>query len=109
MFAASSAIVFDKISTATIHHFALLSRCITDVEGRHLLDISQMNSRAFESPVEPALLSAGIPLPCPRAMPVQTLTDPTSASIAGTLFTAVFALPRALVLAPAVISRSRRA
>lgn len=78
-------------------------------EGRHLLDILQMDSHAFESPVEPAHLSAGIPLPCPRAMPVQTLTDPTPASFVGTLFTAVFALPRALVLAPAVISRSRRA
>ncbi|MCU1386540.1 MAG: hypothetical protein JWL71_5237 [Acidobacteria bacterium] len=65
-------------------------------------------SRAFESH-EPALLSAGTPLPCPRTMPVQALTDRSAASLIGALFTAVFALPRALVLAPAVISRSRRA
>ncbi|MDB5739133.1 MAG: hypothetical protein JWP16_173 [Alphaproteobacteria bacterium] len=66
-------------------------------------------SRAFESSAEPVLLSAGTPLSCPRTMPVQALTPRTPASVIGALFTALFALPRALVLAPAVISRSRRA
>jgi hypothetical protein len=66
-------------------------------------------SRAFESSAEPALLSAGTPLPCPRAMPVQILIARTPASLIGALFTALLVVPRALVLAPAVISRSRRA
>jgi hypothetical protein len=99
------------MSAGTIHHFASLSRCITVVGRAALLDILDMDSqsRTSENHAEAVLLSAGAPLRCPRTMPVQTLTDPTPASIAGTLFTALFALPRALVLAPAVIGRSRRA
>jgi hypothetical protein len=80
-------------------------------EGRPLLDILHMDSqsRAFEGHAEAAALSAGTPLPCPRTMSVQVLADRSAASLIGTLFTALFAVPRALVLAPAVISRSRRA
>jgi hypothetical protein len=76
-----------------------------------LLDISHMisPSRAFESHDESALLSAGTPLPCRRAMSAQPLTARTPASLAGALFSALLAVPRALVLAPAVIGRSRRA
>ena len=64
-------------------------------------------SRAFENHAEP--VSAGAPLPCPRIMTAQALTAWTPASVVGTLFTALLAVPRALLLAPVLITRSRRA
>ena len=64
-------------------------------------------SRVFESHAEP--VSAGTPLACPRTMSAQPLTAWTPASVVGTLFTALIAVPRALVLAPAMINRNRRA
>lgn len=67
------------------------------------------SQRAFEGSAEPVLSAAGTPLSCPRTMPVQALTAWTPASVVGALLMLVLALPRALVLAPAVISRSRRA
>ena len=73
------------------------------------LENLQMDSQslAFESHAEP--VSAGAPLPCPRTMSAQPLTAWTLASVVGTLLTALLAVPRALVLAPVLISRSRRA
>ena len=73
------------------------------------LGIADMDSqsRAFEGHAEP--VSAGTPLPCRRAMTAQPLTAWTPASVIGTLFTALLAVPRALVLAPVLITRSRRA
>lgn len=61
-------------------------------------------SRLFESPVE-TVFPAGTPLPCRHAMPVATLTAWTPAAVLGAVFSAVLAVPRALVLAPAVIRR----
>lgn len=61
-------------------------------------------SRLFESPVESGF-SPATPMPCRRAMPRQALTAWTPAAVVGALFSAVLALPRALVLAPAVIRR----
>lgn len=61
--------------------------------------------RAFEQALDGELHVAGTPLRCPRAMPVQNLTPWTPASVAGDLITALLAVPRALVLAPAVLRR----
>ncbi len=66
-------------------------------------------SRASEPSAESALLSVGTPLPCYRTMPIQSVTAWSPAAFIGALLMAVLAVPRALVLAPAVISRNRRA
>lgn len=65
-----------------------------------------MNSQShlFEASIEGSF-SPAAPMPCRRAMPAATLTAWTPAAILGTLFSAVLAVPRALVLAPAVIRR----
>ena len=60
--------------------------------------------RAFEVPAE-ASFSAGAPMPCRRGMPVATLTAWTPAAVLGTVASALLAVPRALVLAPAIIRR----
>lgn len=57
-----------------------------------------------ESSQDPALWSA-TPTPCYRAMPVASLEPGTPASVLGSLFTILLALPRALVSAPALIRR----
>lgn len=62
------------------------------------------DSRAFEVPAE-AGFSPGAPMPCRRSMPVATLTAWTPAAVLGTVVSALLAVPRALVLAPAVIRR----
>lgn len=59
-----------------------------------------------DSPSGPAeLYTVGTPPTCYRAMPVQNLEAGTPAQVLGTLATILLALPRALVLAPALIRR----
>lgn len=59
----------------------------------------------------PHPLAGGAPLRCHRAMPVQPLQVGTPVSILGAALMALLSLPRAAILAPAMIriTRSRRA
>jgi len=50
-------------------------------------------------------LLTGTPLPCRRRMPTQNLESWTAASVTGSALSLLLALPRALVLVPAVIRR----
>lgn len=95
---------FDKKSARVIHHFAALSRIITNVAGRITWSWN-MDTKAAESPFE---LSAGTPLPCTRRMPVQKLTPSTPATLVGGLLMLFLAVPRALVLAPSRVRLTRR-
>lgn len=62
--------------------------------------------RAFKkAPLNPQSVSTGTPLPCRRAMSAQVLTAWTPVAVVGALFSAILAVPRALVLAPSVIRR----
>lgn len=61
-------------------------------------------SHIFEAPVE-GPFSPAAPMPCRHAMPAAVLTAWTPAAVLGALFSAVLAVPRALVLAPAAIRR----
>ncbi len=63
-------------------------------------------SRAFESSLEPDL--AGVPLRCPRPMLAQPVVVWTPARVLGALFSLILSVPRAAVMAPAVL-RNRRA
>lgn len=56
-------------------------------------------------------LAGGAPLRCPRTMPTQSLQVGTPVSILGAALMALLSLPRAAILAPAMIriNRSRRA
>ena len=58
--------------------------------------------RVVETLQEPL---AGTPLPCRRRMPPQNLESWTAASVTGSALSLLLALPRALVLVPAVIRR----
>ncbi len=51
---------------------------------------------------------AGVPLRCPRAMPDQPLQVTPSFSILGACVAALLFVPRAAMLAPAMIRISRR-
>ena len=72
--------------------------------------------RAFEQtsaeqiPMPPSLIPdrAGVPLRCPRAMPEQPLEVTPSFSVLGSLVAALLFVPRAAMLAPAMIRISRR-
>jgi hypothetical protein len=82
-----------------------MSRFVTDVEGRHFAgNAMDSDIRLFESSAE-AGFSVGTPMPCRRVMRAATLIAWTPAAVVGALFSAVLAVPRALVLAPAVIRR----
>lgn len=61
--------------------------------------------RLYKAPLDSTAVSIGTPLPCRRAMPAQALTAWTPVAVVGALFSAVLAVPRALVLAPSVIRR----
>lgn len=50
-------------------------------------------------------VSPATPLPCRRIMPAQALTAWTPVTVVGALFSAILAVPRALVLAPSLIRR----
>jgi len=112
-----------------IHHSAALSRCITDVERAVFdLDFTRMDSQIFafeqtlleQAPMEQAsnlpLIAgdrpsgdhAGVPLRCPRAMPEQPLQVTSSFSLLGSLVAALLFVPRAAMLAPAMIRTTRR-
>lgn len=62
------------------------------------------DSRLFEASVETGF-AGGAPMPCRRAMAPAVLAAWTPATVIGAVFSAVLAVPRALVLAPAVIRR----
>ncbi len=62
-----------------------------------------MSSEFSVEPVE--LYTAATPPPCHRAMKPQSLEPGKPATILGELVTLLLALPRALVLAPALIRR----
>jgi hypothetical protein len=90
----------------TVHHFAALSRFITDVDGLALLDFVRMDSqfRAFEAPPEATLSETATPLRCPHAMIAQPLVPWTPARLLGALLTALLWGP-ALRLQPAINRR----
>jgi len=59
----------------------------------------------------PAMISgdrAGVPLRCPRVMPEQPLQVTTPFSILGAVVAALLFVPRAAMLAPAMIRITRR-
>ncbi|HEY0266155.1 MAG TPA: hypothetical protein VGC16_05340 [Rhizomicrobium sp.] len=68
-------------------------------------------SRAFESSHDSHLLAAGTPLRCPRPMVAQPVVVWTPARVLGALFSVILSVPRAALMAPAVIrtTRNRRA
>lgn len=63
------------------------------------------HSRAFESPAESSLASPATPLPCPQVMRPQTITVWTPYRVLGAMLMLLLAVPRTLVLVPAVIRR----
>jgi hypothetical protein len=46
---------------------------------------------------------SGVPLACPRAMRLATLTVPTPFAILGTMLMALLAVPRGAMMAPALL------
>ena len=62
--------------------------------------------RVFETSLEAPL---GTPLSCYRPMRPQPIVVWTPYRIVGALFMALLSVPRAALLAPAVINRNRRA
>ena len=66
-------------------------------------------SRAFEASLDAGL--SGTPLPCVRRMRPQPVVVWTPARILGALFGLILSVPRAAVMAPALVrpTRNRRA
>jgi len=90
----------------TVHHFAALSRFITDVDGLALLDFVRMDSQscAFEAPPEATLSETATPLRCPHAMIAQPLVPWTPTRLLGALMMTLLSAP-ALRLQPAINRR----
>jgi hypothetical protein len=78
-----------------------------------MLDLEQMDSQSLilESPFGVEGMVAGTPLRCPRPMIAQPVVVWTPARILGALFSIMLSVPRAALMAPAVIrtARNRRA
>jgi len=66
-----------------------------------------MSSHAYAFELSPET-SASTPLRCPRTMTAQTLTVATPVTMIGALLTALLYIPRAAMLAPAMIRMTRR-
>ena len=68
-------------------------------------------SRVFESPFGVDDSVVGTPLRCPRPMIAQPVVVWTPARVLGALFSMMLVVPRAALMAPAVIrtARNRRA
>ena len=65
--------------------------------------------RAFEqSPSLPPADEAGVPMRCPRVMPVQPLQVMTPVSLLGSVLMALLFVPRAAMLAPAMMRSATR-
>ena len=90
----------------TIHHFAALSRFITNVDGVALLDFVRMDSQsgAFEAPLEAILRETATPLRCPHAMIAQPLVPWTPVRLLGALLATLLSVP-AQRLQPAINRR----
>ena len=89
-----------------VHHFAALSRFITDVDGLALLDFVRMDSQscAFEAPPEATLSETATPLRCPHAMIAQPLVPWTPTRVSGHASDELLSAPAA-ALQPAINRR----